>query len=341
MNIKKLAEKLELSITTVSRGLGGYSDVSETTRKKIIKFAKKYNYSPNPNASNLASRKTNTLGFVIPLYGLNSNNLNQASFFEFISGMSNKINSENIQFIMKFANTIEEEKKAYEKLIKVEKVNKVVLHNLKKNDPRIKFLQKNKINFVGWGRTQGRINYPWVDLDNETSVNLIMKYLFDRNHRNIAFINVDEKYNFAYQRKQGYLKFLKKNKIKFKKENYISVAYEDPDQVASVIEKKILKNSKITAIICSTEYSAAGAIKACNKTNKKIGIDISLITFDGNVVNFITSPSLTAITHDRKVLGSKAIEILTSETKIKNNSYYLAKPEIIERGSVLTLKKSN
>ncbi len=339
MNIKKLAEKLELSITTVSRGLGGYSDVSETTRKKIIKFAKKYNYSPNPNASNLASRKTNTLGFVIPLYGLNSNKLNQASFFEFISGMSNKINSENIQFIMKFANTIEEEKKAYDNLIKVEKVNKVVLHNLKKNDPRIKFLQKNKIKFVGWGRTQGRINYPWVDLDNENSTNLIMQYLFDRNHRNIAFINVDEKYNFAYQRKQGYLKFLKKNKIKFKKENYISVAYEDPDQVASVIEKKILKNSKITAIICSTEYSAAGAIKACNKANKKIGIDISLITFDGNVVNFITSPSLTAIIHDRKVLGSKAIEILTSETKIKNNSYYLAKPEIIERGSVFTLKK--
>ena len=339
MNIKKLAEKLDLSITTVSRGLGGYSDVSETTRKKIIKYAKKYNYSPNPNASNLASRKTNTLGFVIPLWGLNSNTLNQASFFEFISGMSNKINSENIQFIMKFANTIEEEQKAYERLIKVEKVNKVVLHNLKKNDPRIEFLKKNKINFVGWGRTQGKINYPSVDLDNETSANLIMQYLFDRNHRNIAFINVDEKYNFAYQRKQGYEKFLKKHKIKFKKENYISVAHEDPDQVASVIEKKILKNSKITAIICSTEYSAAGAIKACNKLNKKIGIDISLITFDGAVVNFITSPPLTAITHDRKELGSKAIEILTSDTKLKNNSYYLAKPEIIERGSVLTIKK--
>ena len=58
--------------------------------------------------------------------------------------MSNKINSENIQFIMKFANTIEEEQKAYDNLIKVEKVNKVVLHNLKKNDPRIKFLQKIK-----------------------------------------------------------------------------------------------------------------------------------------------------------------------------------------------------
>ena len=95
MNIKKLAKKkLGLSITTVSRGLGGYSDVSESTRERIIRFADKYNYSPNPNASNLASRKTNTLGFVIPLYELNSNRLEPSFFFRFISGMSEKINSE-------------------------------------------------------------------------------------------------------------------------------------------------------------------------------------------------------------------------------------------------------
>ena len=216
MNIKKLAKKLGLSITTVSRGLGGYSDVSESTRERIIRFANKYNYSPNPNASNLASRKTNTLGFVIPLYGLNSNRLNQASFFEFISGMSEKINSEKIQFLMTFANTIAEEKEAYKRLIDVQKVDKIILHNLQKNDSRIKLLQDNKINFVGWGRTQGKINYPWVDLDNEGSVDLIMHYLFQKNHRKIAFINVNEKYNFAFQRKQRVYKIFetKKNKNK-------------------------------------------------------------------------------------------------------------------------------
>ena len=55
MNIKDFSKKLNLSITTVSRALGGYSDVSEKTRERIIKLAKKYNYSPNPNASMLAS----------------------------------------------------------------------------------------------------------------------------------------------------------------------------------------------------------------------------------------------------------------------------------------------
>ena len=333
MNIKKLAQKLGLSITTVSRGLGGYSDVSENTRNRIIKFANKYNYSPNPNASNLASRKTNTLGFVIPLYGLNSNRLNQASFFEFISGMSKKINSEKIQFLMTFANTIDEEKKAYKRLIDVQKVDKIILHNLKKNDSRIKLLQDNNINFVGWGRTQGKINYPWVDLDNEGSVDLIMHYLFEKNHRKIAFINVNEKYNFAFQRKQGYVKFLKQKKIKINKNYYVTVDGEDPELNSAEIKKLIEKNSKLTAIICSSEYSAAGAIKALNELNLKIGKDISLITFDGSVVNSISSPSITAVTHDRKQLGQKAIELLTAKKRSKINNY-LAKPKIIERGSV-------
>ena len=58
VNIKELAKKLGLSITTVSRALGGYSDVSEVTRKRVKDFAKKHNYKPNPYASNLASSKS-------------------------------------------------------------------------------------------------------------------------------------------------------------------------------------------------------------------------------------------------------------------------------------------
>ena len=64
MNIKTLAKKIGLSITTVSRALGGYSDVSEKTRKKVERYAQKYNYSHNPNARRLASGKSDTIGFI-------------------------------------------------------------------------------------------------------------------------------------------------------------------------------------------------------------------------------------------------------------------------------------
>tara|TARA_Y100001970_G_scaffold111962_1_gene139723 strand:+ start:524 stop:1543 length:1020 start_codon:yes stop_codon:yes gene_type:complete len=338
MDIKKLAKKLDLSITTISRALGGYPDVSDKTRKKVEKFARKYNYSPNPNASRLASGRSNTVGFVIPLYGLNSNNLNQTSFFDFISGTTNKIHSENVQFFLMFANSVEEEKKAYEKLIYVQKVNKIILHNLKKNDPRIKLLKENNIQFVTWGRTQALKDYSWVDLDNEGSVNMIMEYLINKNHKKIGYVNIVEKYNFAFQRQQGYLKSLKKYKIKFKENYYISVKTEETEQSAIVIKKMLIKNPEITALICSTEYSAVGAIKACDQLGKIVGKDISIITFDGPVIEFLTTPPLTAITHPRKKLGYKAIEMLLSmdNANYKHQSY-LAKPEIIERGSVRAL----
>ena len=49
-----------------------------------------------------------------------------------------------------------------------------------------------------------------------------------------------------------------------------------------------------------------GAIKACDELGKKIGKDVSIITFDGPVIEFLTTPPLTAITHPRKKLGYKA-----------------------------------
>ena len=340
MNIKELSKKLNLSITTVSRALGGYSDVSQKTRERVKKYAKKYQYSPNPNASRLASSKSNTVGFVLPLYGLNFNKLNQTSFFEFIAGMSKKLNKENIQFFMFFANNFDEEKQSYNKLIFSEKVNKIILHNLKTNDDRIKLLKKNKIKFVTWGRTKDLKNYSWVDLDNEGSVELIMDKLIKNNHKHVSYINIDENYNFAFQRKQGYIKSLKKFNLEYNKKYYISVKNEEPLKSANLIKKMLIENKKITSIICSTEYTAVGAIKACNELNKKIGKDISIVTFDGPVVERITSPALTAVSHPRDELGIKAIEMLLN---MDDNNYkhhhFLAKPKLIDRGTIHKVSK--
>ena len=110
MNIIKLAKKLNLP--PLYQGLLGYSDVSEATRR-VMDFAKKHNYNPNPYASNLASHKSNAVGFVIPLYGLNNNTLNQIAYFKFVAGMSSKINQDNVLFYMLFANSAKEEMDYY------------------------------------------------------------------------------------------------------------------------------------------------------------------------------------------------------------------------------------
>ena len=335
MNIKELAKKLGLSITTVSRALGGYSDVSEKTRERVKKFANKYKYSPNPYASTLASGKAKTVGYVLPIYGTNTSTLNQGNFFQFISGMSEELLSESIQLQILFAKSEEEELKAYKKLITEHKIENIVLQNLKTKDRRIEILNKYKINYVAWGKTKDKSNYSWVDLDNDKAIEVIINYLIKKNHTHIAYINISEKYNFANERKSSFLKNLKLNKINFNPNYYASVKLEEPEKSFEIIRKMLMKNKKISAIICSTEFSALSAIKACNYLNYKIGKDISIITFDGALVRDLSSPPITAVSFPVKELGKRAINILLNKNKNKNLQVnYSAETEIIERGSV-------
>ena len=336
MNIKELAKKLDLSITTVSRALGGYSDVSEKTRQRVKKFATKYQYSPNPYASTLASGKTKTVGYVLPIYGTNTSTLNQGNFFQFISGMSDKLLAESIQLQILFAKSEVEEIRAYEKLILEQKIENIVLQNIKTNDKRIDLLNEHNINYVAWGKTKYDQNFSWVDLDNQGAIETITKYLIKKNHKHISYINISEKYNFANERKSSFLKMLKSFNIKFNKNYYASVKLEQPEKSFKIIKKMLSKNKKITAIICSTEYSALSAIKACNHLNLKIGLDISVITFDGPLVRDLSSPPITAVSFPVKELGKKAINILLN--KKDKNLNFLAKSKIIERGSVHTVK---
>ena len=115
---------------------------------------------------------------------------------------------------------------------------------------------------------------------------------------------------------------------------------EEPEKSFEIIKNMLIKNKKITSIICSTEFSALSAIKACNYLNLIIGKDISIITFDGPLVRDLSSPPITAASFPVKDLGKKAINILLNSKINKNKSTnYLAKTEIIERGSVHTVKE--
>ena len=324
MNIKELAKKLNLSITTISRALGGYSDVSEKTRARIKLYAKKYNYSPSPFASRLASGKSNIVGVVVQDYGISLNS--QLNFLQFLSAMSSKLIEKNFQFSMLFANSQKEELKAYEKLINIEKVDRIIINNTKKNDERIKYFKKHKIDFVSWGRANNSNNFSWVDLDNELSAVMIVDYLVSKGHKNIGYINVTESYNFAAQRKKGYLNSLKKFKIKFNKNYYTTVKYGNSELHRKVIKNMLENHPEITAIICSTETMAIGAVNAIKDLNRVIGKDISVIGYDGPVVSSIASP-ITAVSHPIKELGNEAINILIENIRNKsNNRFFLAKP---------------
>ncbi|MFQ3306410.1 MAG: LacI family transcriptional regulator, partial [Polaribacter sp.] len=66
VTLKQIAEQLNISITTVSKALKGYTDVSKKTKKKVQNLAKKLNYVPNSYAVNLRTKSSKTIGVIVP-----------------------------------------------------------------------------------------------------------------------------------------------------------------------------------------------------------------------------------------------------------------------------------
>ncbi len=67
VTIRDLAEKLKLSITTVSRALDGYADVAEETRKRVIQTAREMGYEPSFAARQLRRKRSDAIGYILPI----------------------------------------------------------------------------------------------------------------------------------------------------------------------------------------------------------------------------------------------------------------------------------
>ena len=97
INIKDFANKIGLSVTSVSRALNGHSNISKKTKEKIIRAAKKYNYFPNLNARRLASQKPDTIAFITTI----SPNAQDYVLMEFLAGLTQGVKGKSTELIFK------------------------------------------------------------------------------------------------------------------------------------------------------------------------------------------------------------------------------------------------
>ena len=310
INIKDFAKKIGLSVTSVSRALNGHSNISKKTKEKITKAAEKYNYFPNLNARRLASQKPDTIAFITTI----SPKAQDYVLMEFLAGLTQGVKGKSTELIFKFFTNERDEFNYYQKLIDAELVDKFVFYRTKRKDKRIEFLQKNKINFVTWGRSSLETNYAWIDMDNEKSINILMERLFSFGHKRIALLNVHRSFNYGYQRKKAYENFHIKHNLKFNP-NYYQDSLNDTTTTGIELTKKLfnLKNPP-TAIICSLDKFFIGCLQECQRRGLDVPKDISIVGYNDHD-NYLSSQNLTFISHPLSKMGKMAVEILE---KIEN-----------------------
>ena len=309
VTIKDIAKLTDFSVTTVSRALNGYSDVSEKTRKKIKEAAKQLDYSPNALARSLVMNKTKTIGLLVS--GLTRESVKDNFTYEVICGINDYVGQVDYDLIVFNTNTTKQKEKSYAQLCRERKVEGVILQGIKTDDIYLQEIIESDIPCVLVDIPIETETVGYVTTDNILGARQAVEYLIKLGHREIAMINGHNKAIVSQLRYEGYSEALLDANIQLKIEHVKDGGFEE-DKAKKVAKELLTESPEITAIFCASDLMALGVLKAAKELNLKVPEQLSVIGYDDIILASYTTPTLTTVAQDKYQMGYEVTKLLIS-----------------------------
>ncbi|NOY08419.1 MAG: LacI family transcriptional regulator [Spirochaetes bacterium] len=295
-----IAKKLGLSLTTVSRALNDYEEVSSKTKELVRQTAKEMGYVPNKFAQNLALKKSHLISL---LYDDYQETISYQSFtFEVIAGVRNYFGRTPYDLIIVPGNLKSETREPLKNICYSRGIEGLFVVGIRTNDPYIEELKKDFIPAV-------IVDYPlitkkvtYIQSDNLMGCKLAVDYLVSRGHSRIAFINGHDLAAVSPLRLDGYKTALKENGISFD-EDIVKVGNYTEKSGYDAVRQLLKEKADFSAVFAASDLMAVGAIKAIKEKGLKVPEDVAVVGFDDVFFAEYSHPSLTTIRQHKFDLG--------------------------------------
>jgi LacI family transcriptional regulator len=278
IDLKQLSARLGLSVTTVSRALNGYSDVSAATRERVQKLAQELGYRANLAARRLARGQADAVGLVYPL---EAGDLGDPRFLEVIEGLSDTLEAAQMDLLLVSARA-QTELRTYQRLTGGGHVDGLIVARTRVQDERIELLRKEATPFVAYGRSTGSESFPWFDFDNQAGAALAVQQALALGHRRLAYLHAPLTLNFAAQRKAGFEAAMAQSGLTPWPALTLEAGLSRRGGHAATLQLLAAPEAeRPTAIITDNNLCGLGVVRALLDRGVAIGREISVIVYDG------------------------------------------------------------
>ena len=306
--LKEIAETLGISITTVSKALKNYPDVSEKTRKAVVALADELNYTPNSFAVNLRTKESKTIGLIIP-----------EVVHHFFSNVINGIIAEAekkgyLVIILQSNESLELEKKQVALLVN-KRVDGIImsLSNESNNDFHIKEILRKEIPFVQFDKISKLIPSSKVIINDQKAAMEAVQHLIDKGCKKITHIRGPENPQNAIDRFIGYKKALEKNGIPYDSKLVYTcknVTFEEGVEFAKQI---VEEHPDVDGIFVITDLVAVGVLAYFNEKGIQVPNQIAVIGFSNWFMSQVITPKLSTVDQPSYEMGVAAFGLLLEE----------------------------
>lgn len=293
VNIKDIAKKAGVSISTVSYALNGSTKVTPGTSAKILAIAKELNYTPNAAARNLKKRETKIIGVFFAEYG-------GAFYGQLLQGMRETLTQKGYDLIV--CSGSQSHRFIPERMID----GAIILDE--------KFSSEEILRYADLGHKlvvlDREINHPNITqvlLDNKNGTELAIQYFDEQHFTNVYILTGPEGSYDSNQRLNAIREVVKEKQ-------HMNIVELEGDFTKSsgeaAAQQMVREYTNPAAVFCLNDEMAIGMYNYLAKTNYRVGEHFHIIGFDNIEVSHYLQPRLTTIDYSKENWGAIASEQL-------------------------------
>ncbi len=330
-----IAEKLGVSVVTVSNALAGRDGVSEQVRKQICDVAEEMGYKPS-NTGSKKKAEFSRMGKSVAI--LTSERFVGAMgtfYWELTANISNKLSSVNVVMVYECITRDNEKNLVLPPTVTEKRVDGVIVIGQLSREYAME-LSKIDIPLLFVDFYVNRCNVDSVNSDSYYGGYMLTDYLVERGHKKIGFVGTLNSTSSINDRYLGYLKCLIENGLEQKKEWIL----DDRDDRSILFDRLEFPAEMPTAFVCNCDETAFRVISALKSKGVRETEDISVVGYDNYTVSNICIPPITTVEVDLVKMASESVELMIK--KLQNPDYTegrrIISGKLIEKESVLDIR---
>jgi LacI family transcriptional regulator len=325
--IKDIASKAKVSAVTVSRAMNNKPDINAGTKERILKIARQLRYTPNSLAKSMVTRKTHTVGLIMP-------NSKDPFYAEVIHGICQKLSEHGYSTVLCNSEDDADKELTLLRLLREKRVDGILLYPVQRDERYIQELKNSYVPYVLLNRHTKALKCDYVMNDNVSGATQAMNHLIERGHKKITYVCARPDASSAQERILGCKMALRQNGLP---PSALTIEYcEETIESCHKLVKELVARDNLRAIFVWDDRLALGALTAIQEQGLRIPEDIALIGYDGIEISAHLFPPLTTVLQPSLQIGETAAQILLERLGNQEKGspkHVVLKPQLVIRGT--------
>ncbi len=332
ITLKDLAKELNLSASTISRALDNHPAISEATKKIVQKKAQELGFIPNSIASSFRTKKTNSIGIVVPMIDVHFHSLIISGIVDFAYKKGYNVN------IFQSKDSLKREKEIVNILQNrmVDGVIACLSIETKKCDHFMKF-EKLGVPLVFYDRVPTDFDANKIIINDFESAFTATEHLIASGCKSLGHVAGNQKNDVFKARLEGFKAALIKHELPIREDYIMYTTNLDYDEGVICANKYLELPELPDGIFCANDYTAVSLIQVLKKTGIKTPQEIAIVGFSNYPISKVIDPSLTTIDDCAFQIGESSAKLIIRQIEDKDN---FLNPETITIKTQLIVRES-